>query len=109
MNNETTKPTYYAGTDGKDLITRMQEGLLTEEETKGFMKGNVLKYVIRAGKKSDSPLEDLNKAKTYIERLIKFETELADREEVKANTDWLHVENESVSNEKQRKFVKGDK
>lgn len=36
-----------------------------------FNRGNVLKYVIRAGKKEDE-LMDLLKAKDYIEREIKW-------------------------------------
>lgn len=37
-----------------------------------FFRFNVLKYVIRAGKKTDDPLMDLLKAKDYIEREIKW-------------------------------------
>jgi hypothetical protein len=37
-----------------------------------FFRFNVLKYVIRAGKKTDDPLMDLLKAKDYIEREIKY-------------------------------------
>jgi hypothetical protein len=33
----------------------------------GFNLGNVVKYISRAGKKSDNYLEDLRKAKAYIE------------------------------------------
>ena len=36
-----------------------------------FNLGNVVKYVLRAGKKTESPIEDLNKAKDYIEYEIK--------------------------------------
>lgn len=36
-----------------------------------FNRGNVIKYVVRAGKKTDNPLMDLLKAKDYIEREIK--------------------------------------
>ena len=37
----------------------------------GFNKGNVIKYLCRAGKKDDE-LQDLYKAKDYIEREIEF-------------------------------------
>ena len=47
-----------------------------------FHRGNVVKYVLRAGKKSekgyenkDKQLEDLKKAKWYLERVIKNVTE----------------------------------
>ena len=36
-----------------------------------YFKGNILKYVIRAGRKSgETELDDLLKAKTYLEKLI---------------------------------------
>ena len=43
---------------------------MTEEAFKGFLKGNVMKYVYRYESK-DKPLQDLQKAKWYLERLIK--------------------------------------
>lgn len=49
-----------------DLI----EGSLTEEEYKGFLKGNILKYVCRANFKGKEN-EDYKKALWYLERLIK--------------------------------------
>ena len=42
---------------------------LTPEEYRGYLKGNVLKYISRAGKKGD-PREDYAKARWYIERLV---------------------------------------
>lgn len=36
----------------------------------GYNLGNVVKYVSRAGKKSDKIIEDLEKAKWYLEREI---------------------------------------
>lgn len=48
-----------------DLI----KGSLTEEEYKGFLKGNVLKYVCRASFKGNEK-EDYEKAKWYLQRLI---------------------------------------
>jgi len=39
----------------------------------GFSEGNIIKYITRAGKKdSKTKLEDLNKAKEYLDRLIKW-------------------------------------
>jgi len=35
-----------------------------------FCLGNVIKYVARAGKKTSNPIEDLEKAKWYLERHI---------------------------------------
>jgi hypothetical protein len=36
----------------------------------GFCLGNAVKYIWRAGLKSESPLEDLKKARWYIDREI---------------------------------------
>jgi hypothetical protein len=44
-----------------------------------FNKGNVIKYIARAGKKDDE-LQDLYKAKDYIEREIAFIRELRNKE-----------------------------
>lgn len=46
-------------------------GALTEDEFRGFCKGNVLKYTIREGHKNGD--EDLKKAKKYLEFLEKDE------------------------------------
>ena len=36
-----------------------------------FCLGNVVKYISRAGKKTDDPTEDLKKARWYLDRAIK--------------------------------------
>ena len=41
-----------------------------EDKGFGYNLGNVIKYVSRAGKKSDNIIEDLDKAKWYLEREI---------------------------------------
>jgi hypothetical protein len=42
----------------------------------GFLEGNVVKYVCRAGNKpGESRMDDLSKAKWYLERAIKNESE----------------------------------
>lgn len=43
---------------------------MSSEEFAGFLRGNVLKYLSRAGLKSNR-LEDLKKAAWYLERLIR--------------------------------------
>ena len=62
-NIDKTKPTYY-GT-GFDVIDFCQKNNLD------FMQGNVIKYVTRYKEKNG--VEDLEKAKEYIDRIIKFE------------------------------------
>ena len=61
--NDKIKPSYY-GT-GIDVIEFCLRNNLT------FMQGNVIKYVTRY--KSKNGIEDLEKAKEYIDRLIEFE------------------------------------
>ena len=65
------KPNYYHK-NGTDVI-KMIEELRSKEASKEFCIGNVLKYVIRYDEKNG--IEDLNKAKTYINRLILLEGE----------------------------------
>jgi Protein of unknwon function (DUF3310) len=55
------------GTHYKDMVVQpweVMETLLTPEEFVGFLKGNYLKYVLRAGKKGEAN-EDFSKAKHY--------------------------------------------
>ena len=47
----------------------IMEMSMTEEEFQGYLKGNILKYLIRYKHKS-KPKEDLQKAQWYIEKLI---------------------------------------
>lgn len=63
-------PDYYKS-NGKDLFTRFEEGLLTTEEYRGFLKGNIFKYVTRYQDKNGQ--EDLVKAETYMDTLEEFE------------------------------------
>lgn len=69
--NNYDHPQRYTGEDGKDLIDRFEEGLIPEEQTRGFLKGNVLKYVVRYEDKGG--MDDLIKAHEYLRRLIEFE------------------------------------
>lgn len=71
------RPNYYQSKDGKDLIERFEDGLLTEDQTRGFLIGNVMKYVTRYMGKNG--LEDLENADTYLDRLADFEKRLAKR------------------------------
>lgn len=48
---------------------------LSESEFKGFLKGNVMKYMYRKGDKGDA-LEDLNKACWYAKKLMEQENGL---------------------------------
>lgn len=71
---------YYENNKGEyDLIDVIQDFNL------GFNRGCILKYIIRAGKK-DNELQDLYKAKDYIEREIQYISELRD-ESIKKQID----------------------
>ena len=65
------EPSYYHQ-NGTDVI-KMIELLRGKQAAKEFCIGNVLKYTIRYDKKNG--VEDLQKAQTYITRLIEMEGE----------------------------------
>lgn len=56
----------YGGIETIDFI----KAKLSPEEFLGYLKGNVLKYTSRAGKKADL-IQDLEKAQWYMNRQIK--------------------------------------
>lgn len=60
-----------SGTHYKDMGMQpwaVMEAVLTPEEFRGFLKGNVIKYAMRQGKKEGS--DDANKAKHYAMKLL---------------------------------------
>lgn len=59
-------PSHY--TTGKIEVIRIMEDQLTDEEYRGYIKGQVIKYVTRERHKNG--LEDLKKAAWYLNRLI---------------------------------------
>lgn len=64
-NDPVNRPAHY--TDGKIEVIDF-----IEDKKLGFCLGNAVKYISRAGKKDPTKeIEDLNKAKWYIERRIK--------------------------------------
>lgn len=54
---------------GKIEVIDIQEDQLTSEEYRGYIKGQVIKYITRERYKNG--LEDLKKARWYLDRLIK--------------------------------------
>ena len=60
-------PSHY--TSGKIEVISIMEDQLTDEEYRGYIKGQVIKYVTRERHKNG--LEDLRKAAWYLNRLIK--------------------------------------
>ena len=69
-------PSHYV--DGGIETIDILRAKLTWEEYLGFLKGNVIKYMTRAGKKEDG-LKDIKKAQWYLDRLIK---EIEDKEKI---------------------------
>ena len=58
------------GTHYKELAVQpwhVMESVLTPEEFRGFLKGNIIKYAMRQGKKQDS--DDANKCIHYQQKL----------------------------------------
>ena len=66
MNDNVNSPKHYT-TGGIECIDYIQDKL-TPEEFRGYIKGNVLKYITRERHKNGD--EDLKKAKWYLDRLI---------------------------------------
>ena len=64
--NDSINPNHYIF-GGIETIEYLK-AKLTPEEYRGFLKGNVLKYVSRESEKNG--LEDLKKAKWYLDKLI---------------------------------------
>lgn len=67
------EPEYYAK-NGLSPLEAFKQGLLSREEYVGFCKGNVIKYIVRAGKKGDAK-QDLLKAINYCNKLIEITEE----------------------------------
>ena len=63
---------HYEATGEYDVIDIIQDYKLN------FNKGNVVKYILRCGKKDDE-IQELTKAKDYIEREIQYLKELRNK------------------------------
>lgn len=71
-------PPHYTGDGGIECIEAI-EAQLTVEEFRGFLKGNVAKYVWRERYKGK---DSLKKAQWYLERLNKLDAALAAANEI---------------------------
>ncbi len=65
-------PAHYGGGDNPYETIKVLEAWMTEEEIIGFLKGNAIKYLSRAGKHviGDPALQDAKKGRWYVDRLI---------------------------------------
>lgn len=65
-----TNPKHYQGIHGLEAI-EVHKNFLTNEELRGYYKGNALKYLLRERNKNG--LEDLKKARQHLNWLIEME------------------------------------
>lgn len=68
MPDNVNHPKHY--TSGKIEVIKIMEDQLNPEEYRGYIKGQVIKYITREAHKNG--LEDLKKAQWYLTRLINF-------------------------------------
>lgn len=61
---------YYGLADGKDVLAMMPP-----DERYIFAKWNVVKYVVRAGRKSEDVFDDLGKAGRYLKVMMQAQME----------------------------------
>lgn len=61
------EPDYYSK-NGMSPVQAFSKGLLSRDEYCGFIKGNIIKYVVRCEHKDD-PIEDIQKAMDYLYEL----------------------------------------
>lgn len=68
MTETINHPPHYGGADDPYETIKVLEAWLTPEQLVGFLRGNALKYLSRAGKKGDAAT-DYGKAEWYAARL----------------------------------------
>ena len=66
-------PSHYGGDTTYECI-KVLKAWMSKEEYQGFLRGNAIKYLCRTGKK-DAEVQELNKAKWYLEKLIEVKKE----------------------------------
>lgn len=60
----------YYDKNGLSPLNAFKQGLISREEYLGFIKGNIIKYIVRCDKKGQCS-SDLDKAMSYLELLKK--------------------------------------
>ena len=82
FNGTTADDLQVSGNHYKDMPIQpwhVMESVLTREEFIGFLKGNVIKYSLRAGRKEGS--DDAGKARHYMQKLSEVTNGIHPREE----------------------------
>ena len=64
-------PQHYGGEDNPHEVIKVLEAWLTPDEYRGFLKGNIIKYLARAKHKGEH--EDHRKAQWYQNRLVEWD------------------------------------
>ena len=67
-----SEPEYY-NSNGLSPVNAFKLGLISKEEYTGFIKGNIIKYVVRFDKKGQAK-SDIDKAISYLELLKELES-----------------------------------
>lgn len=67
MSGSVNHPAHYGGENDPYEVIKILKARLTPEEYRGFLKGNIVKYILRAEMKNGA--EDYKKASWYAERL----------------------------------------
>ena len=65
MTEKVDHPDHYGGKENVYEAIKV-----IEAHQLGFHLGNVTKYILRANKKHNSPIEDIKKAKWYLDRYL---------------------------------------
>ena len=65
-------PPHYGGEENPYECIKVLEAWLSPDEFKGFLRGNIIKYICRCESK-DNKIEDLQKADCYLHFLISYE------------------------------------
>lgn len=81
MTEEVNHPERYGGDTTYECI-KVLEAWMPTEQYKGFLRGNALKYLCRVGKK-DETVQELKKARFYLEKLIEKEIKENEKSESK--------------------------
>lgn len=95
------RPDYYKGKNGKDLFDMFEEEF-PQEWTTGFYVLNIVKYIRRY--KGKNGVEDLKKARTYLDRLIKLEEQNEENIVCGINEELLKKNSSKTIAEKQREI-----
>ena len=93
------EPEYYIK-NGLSPIKAFEQGLMSNEQYIGFCKGNIIKYVVRAGEKDDDFLMDIVKAMDYLHYLnqaLKMRKELNDKDNLDIAFKLPPVDEDSTS------------